>query len=165
MTNTNFTVEDLLNNEFNLKNSLTKYWDGYCEMYGEEPENRRHPDTVLGSVIVPSEINRFYKEGWKASNGQEMLLTHGFCVFSNDNFTVNTVKRAMFFTDDPLFNYELLGKYGFHSCSFGQGLPFTLGTGRVLYTAEQFTEHFYKDQRVLKSVEELVGYLNNFSVI
>ncbi len=158
----NYEATDLLNSDDNLKNSLTKYWQSYRDKYHEDPEGRRNPDTVISGVIHPDEINRYYNEYYLAPSGGDMLLNNGFTIFDNGTLRDDVGKSACFVTDDSSFCCTLLRNRGFLACTFN-GLPFKLGklgTGKILNTFEEFIEHFYKGQKVLKTTEELADYIN-----
>lgn len=140
----NVITAEMLNDDC-LKNSLTKYWKGYRERFGKDPEQHRHPDTVVG-FLTKEKLHEML------TNPNHDMLLHvcGLALIDND--------EVAFFADDGNYGYNTLSK-NFGRCTVS-GILYQYGKGQRYPDVDAIVATHFKGKRFLNSVEELVEYAN-----
>lgn len=110
----------------------------------------RDPNTVVSSVWTNEMVNASVK-----SDDQEQLIKCGLTAISDG--------KAFFFSDDYIFGTGVLPKefcHGLHPfpCKVMERAAVPDG---VVDTAEKFIAVFFHDQVQIKTIEELVQYVND----
>ena len=142
---TQYTAEMI--EEVSSKKRTEKYWEGYREKFGKDPEVRRHPDTIVGFLSKEKLHEMFMK-----CDPETLLIGCGLVFHENDDIA--------FFSDDTLFGYRVLPKDLNGSCMIS-GIHRSYGPGAEFPDVDAIITRHFKGKRFINSMEELVEYLND----
>ena len=138
-----------------LKQSLTKFWKGYKDLHGKDPESRRNPNTIVGGVIRKEAYQKLV-----FGDNPDMLAHQSITtVCSPRGSTANP--EVYFLTDDSLFGHDLLG-----FIPVSQRVWPLIVTPRpgiesgVIDTVDKYLKVFHKDDILIQDIDELLGYVN-----
>jgi hypothetical protein len=138
-----------------LKKSLEKYWKGYKETYGKDPESRRHPDTVVGGVIRKAAYQKLV-----FGDNSDMLGYREICTATTPHGSPSN-SALYFLTDDCLFGHDLLG-----FVTISQKVTnLTVGSrpgieDGVIDTVDKYLQVFHAEEILIQDIDELLGYIN-----
>ena len=123
------------------------YWNGYRSKYGKDPEDRRHPDTIVGFLSKEKLHEMFMKPDYDM-----LLINCGLVFHENDD--------VAFFSDDSLFGWKVLPQDLSGSCQIS-GIHHRYGPGCEFPDVDAIIARHFKGKRFINSMEELVEYLND----
>lgn len=122
-------------------------------------EVRRHPDTIVGTVMSNAEVNDQLRQA-QAFPNKYLMIAGGVAVFTNKRVLDSSHKDAVFFlTDDYCYGGQLLRNAGFWSSLIHMGG--VTRTGMPMNTAEDLIAVYCQGERQLSTVDELLNFLNN----
>jgi len=132
--------------EKSSKVRLQKFWDGYRERFGKDPEVHRHPDTCVGFLSKEKVHEMFIK-----ADPDQLLMANGLTLIDDG--------KVAFFADDHGFGWGALPS-NFGHCSI-TNLHLRYGTEKEFPTVDAIIDRYLKGMRFLNSMEELVDYINS----
>lgn len=138
-----FTKESVLGRSF--KRRLEQDIEA-CKAAGDVyPEERRRPETIIGDVLSLADVNRLIGE-----KDKNWMINDCGVVAVNDG-------KVVFLTDDSYLSLGLPKEF----MGMQWHLPnWTHGFKKHIQTAEDFVDLFYRGQRLIQSMDDLLAYLN-----
>jgi hypothetical protein len=128
------------------KGRLKEYWAGYRKLHNSDPEQRRHPDTVIGFLSK----EKLHEILTNPPDENMLINACGVALFDND--------EVAFFADDGQYGYGVLPR-DLMSCLISN-IRYRYGEGQRFSDVDAIIDTFFKGKRFLNSEQELLDYLN-----